>query len=160
MVPDRLAKLLGGEFRDGSAVEDLAFDGASLDDGPLVLAQPIESCGEESVDRRWNGDLRQITGWNPLAVPPCQEAVVNEHPQHLLDEQGISLGRAHDPISDVLVELGTPEEIRHQLCRFAVVQTLEKHGSGVELAAAPTRTVVEELGAREADEEDRRVADP
>ena len=68
MLPHRLAELIRGELRDGSAVEDLALDGASLDDGALVVAEAVEPGGEQGVDGRRNGDLRQVAGWNPVAV--------------------------------------------------------------------------------------------
>ena len=60
----------------------------------------------------------------------------------------------------LLVQLGTAKQVGHELGGLAVAQALEESGRGVELAAAPAWPLVEELGACEADEEDRRVTGP
>ena len=53
-----------------------------------------------------------------------------------------------------------PRRFVDELGGLAVAQPLEEHRGRVELAAAPARPLVEELGSCEADEQNRRVAGP
>ena len=112
------------------------------------------------MDRRRNRDFREIAGRLPVAVVAREQSVVDQHREHLLDEERVSLRGAHDPVADGLVELRAAEEVGDELHGFTVAQPFEEHRGGVELPAAPARPLVEELGTREADEQDRRFASP
>ena len=86
-----------------------------------------------------------------------QRTVVDERAEELLDVEGVALGRIGDPGAHRGRERATGHERVDQLERRPFGQWLEQDRRGVELAAAPRRTVVQELGTRRADEEDRRV---
>ena len=84
------------QLEDGAAMEDLAFDRASLEDGAVLAAEPVEAGGEQSLDRRWQGELGQLARRRQRAVPAEQQPLVDEHRDHLLDEERIALGRFGD----------------------------------------------------------------
>ena len=96
--PQRLGRQLG----DGAAPELLADHGGPFDDLALVLLQPVEPGGQERVDRRGHGHGRQVPCGPPGPVGLDQEALVDEHADHLLDEQGVALGRLRDPAPGLL----------------------------------------------------------
>src|SRR5262249_61149397 len=75
--------LVGAESRDAAAVEALALDGAALEHVPLRGLELVEPSGEQSLDRRRNGN----------GVPVVRAA---EERQHLLDEERIAAGSTAD----------------------------------------------------------------
>ena len=83
------------ELGDRAAMEDLALDGAALDHCALGRRQAVESRGEQRLDRRRDGDLSEVGHGDPALAAPLEIAAVDEHADHLLDEQRVALcGRA------------------------------------------------------------------
>ncbi len=78
--------------------------------------------------------------------------------QHLLDEERVAVRRGEDPGADVVVERRTVEQPVDQPLALVRRERLEQHRGRVELAAAPARPSVEQVGPGEAEEEDRGVA--
>ena len=150
---------IGREGLHRPAVEHLALDGPALDHPPLVVAEPVEARREQDPDRRRDLHAPQVSRADPVPVLLAQEPVVHEHPQHLLDEEGVALRRGLDPGAG-LGQRRPPEEVVDEALRLRLGQRLEEDRRGVELPSAPGRAQVEELGAREADEEDGRVPRP
>src|SRR5262245_21648337 len=50
--------LLRRECLDRAAVKDLAFDRTAFEDPAFGRIEPVEACREQSLKRRWHGDLR------------------------------------------------------------------------------------------------------
>ena len=90
--------------------EMVADDGGGLDHRALVARERVQARGEQRLDRRGDGELREVTGRAPLAVLLLDQPLVGEHPQELLDVERVALGRVDDPVEDVLVESCAAEE--------------------------------------------------
>jgi hypothetical protein len=140
------ANALGRELRDRQAVEDLTLDGPALDHRPLVGRQLVESCLEERVDRGRDDDVG--VGASPVA----------EHEQHLLDEERVPLRRIEDARPGRVVEVGAAEQVVDQRRGLGAAERLEQQRRRVRLPAAPGGTELEQLGTRDAEQEDRRPA--
>ena len=82
-------------------MEFLPTDGRGLDERPLRLRQPIEAGRQQRRDRRRNRYVRDVPSGHPPFAVASQQAVVDQHPEHLLDEQRVALGDAGDPRPDV-----------------------------------------------------------
>ena len=126
------------------AVEDLPFDGAAADHVPLARAEPVEPGLQERLDRRRHHDLR-------LA------AVLAHHREHLLDEERVPVGGLQDSLAHVVGDLRSTGEPRHQHLTVRDGERLEQDRRRIELAAAPAGPELEQLGAGDAQQEDRCV---
>ena len=58
--------------------------------------EAVEASGEEGGDRRRDGHRGEVGGRDPRAVGAGQQAVVDQHGEHLLHEQRVALGRLGD----------------------------------------------------------------
>ena len=103
----------------------------------------VEARGEQRLDRRRDRDFA-------IAALGC-------HRDHLLDEQRVAAGRLEDPARGAPRSTPSGERV-DELGRLVRRERLEQRGGGVQLAAAPRRPHVEQVGARHAEEQDRRVA--
>ena len=84
---------------------------------------------------------------------------LREHAHGLLDEERVALGlRQHGAQVERHVEIGG--ECSDELGALVLAQRLELDRRRAHAAAAPRRADVEQLGAGEADDEQRRVLDP
>jgi hypothetical protein len=90
-------------------MEDLSLHRRSLDNSPLLVAQPVEPRREQNPDRGGNLHHREVAGRDPEAVLPLQEAVIHQHPEHLLHEQRVALRRRLDPNARVGCQGGSAE---------------------------------------------------
>ena len=95
-----------------------------------------------------------------MAVPPHQPPVVDQHLQHLFDEQRIPFRGGCDPPSRGCLEACGPEKVRDQRRALVVGEGLQLNGGGGELAAAPRRTGVQQLLPGQADQQDGRAPRP
>ena len=96
------------------------------------------------MDGRWHGDLRAV------ALP--------HHGDHFFDVERVPpRGRGDALASPVVQLLHIAEQVLDQVCTFVGGQGLEQQGRRVELPSAPIRPVVEQLGARDAEQKDRCV---
>ena len=157
-APDLGPTVCGGQGDHRGLVEDASHDRGALGHRPLVGGQPVQAGRQQGRDRRRHGDRLEIPRGRPAAVARHQRAVVDQGAEELLDVQGVALGRFRDPGPHRGRERAAGHERVDQLQRRPLGQRLEQDRRGVELAAAPGRAVVEELGTRRADEQDRRVA--
>ena len=155
------AHVLGCEVVHGVVDEQLADDGGRLDDRALLGAEGVEAGSEECVDRRRDRDVADRRGCAPGAVLEDDGAVVDEHGEQLLDEQGIAFGSCDDPVADVLVELGHAQEVPGDGRCIGLRQALEQNPDGAALRGE-VRVALDELVPRRADHDElavRRVLD-
>src|SRR4030095_13947720 len=89
--------------------------------------EAVESRGQERVDRRWDGQLADVA-CNPASVVEDERAVIDEHPDELLDEQRVPLGGELDSPSDLGVQLGRAEEIPEQRVQLVGGERLQRAG--------------------------------
>ena len=160
MRPDRRPQRLGRELCDCTLVEDLALDRRPLDHGSFAGLEPVEAGGEQCVDRRRHGHRGEIARRGPAPVLTDEQTVVDQHRQHLLDEERIALRRLRDALPDLLGQLDLTDEVLDQAAAFVIGERLEQDRRRVQLAAAPARADVEQLRAGEADEQDRGASSP
>ncbi len=95
-----------------------------------------------------------IVGGTAISSPPR----LADHREHLLDVQRVAGRCSRDPLAHVQVERDLAQQRVDQLLALALRERLEQERRRVELASAPVGSRLEELGARDAEEEDRRVA--
>ena len=107
--------------------------------------EQVEPRLQECVDRRWDEKLR-------LAL------ALSDHRDHLLHVEGVPLGCGRDAPAQVLVEGRVTEQEVDQCFALGGFERLEQERRRVELAPAPVRLHVQELGPRDAEEKDRCVA--
>ena len=151
---------LRAEGGDGAGVEDLALDGAALDHGTLVGVQSVQARGEQEVDRRWDRHVREVLDGAPRTPFEAKEAVVDQHREHLLDEQRVALRGFEDPVPRDLRYRRLPQEVVDEQRGLVTGEGLEKDRGGVHLAATPAGADVEQLGTSDTDQQDGGVARP
>jgi hypothetical protein len=152
------AKVLGEQVPNRAGVELLADHGGAFDRAALVVGQAFETGGEERGDGGRDRDRAEIARRDPRAVLPDQHPVVDQHREHLLDEERVAAGRLGQPVRRLGRQTGAAEQVRDQFGRRLRVEGLEEQRRGVQFAAAPFRPSVEELRASGAHEHDRGVA--
>ena len=168
LAADQRAQVLGEphairlvqERRGRGRAELLALDGGPLEHTTLGGGKPVEPCREEGLDARRHGQACQVTDGRPTPVPLLQRAVVDQHRQHLLDEQGVALGRLGDPTANRALELRRSQKVLHEFLALRLAERLQEDGRGVRLSAAPVGSDVEQLRAGRADQQDRRLPRP
>ena len=138
--------LFGRECLHRADVEELALDRAARQHCTLRRIELIESRGEQRLDRRRHDDL---------AV-----TALTQHRDHFLDEERVSACCVADPGAHAVVERNAVQEMGDQLVRFGHRERLEEHGRSVDLSPAPALAPVEQVGAREAEQENGRSAAP
>ena len=160
MGADPGAERLRGELGDRILVEDLAHHRGPLDHLALLGAQPVQAGSQQGVDRRWDGDGREVGGGDPVPVVPLEELVVDQHRQDLLDEQRVALGGLGDPGLSYYREEGHAQEVLHQKLAVFLGEGLELDGGGIVLPPGPTGADVQQLLAGDGDHEDWGVPGP
>ena len=104
------------------------------------------------------GTASEAVRRHPASAVPAQQVVVDQHCQQLLGKQRVAVGGPGDPRRSVGGQWPAAEQVRDQSPAVAVVERLEQHRHGLDLAAGPGGMAVEELGPRRAEQQDRRVA--
>ena len=121
-------------------MEELALDRGVAEHVPLVRLEAVEARREQRLDRR--GHVRLVP-------------VLADHREHLLDKEGIALGGLGDPRPSPRFQVRA--EVVDQRFDLVVPERLEQDRRRVELATGPRRARIEQLGACDAEEQDRRV---
>jgi hypothetical protein len=122
---------------------------------PLVRTEPLEAGREQRVDPGWYLDRCDVADGLPPVVPLLEDAVVDQHRDHLLDEQGIALGRLGDPIPEIERRLDLAQQERDQSIACGLVQGIQLHEPAPGNLRPPLRTPLEEIGTGDAQEEER-----
>ena len=131
-----------------------------LDHRPLVAGELFEPRGQQRLDRRRHPQVDQWSGRHPSVAFASQRTVIDQHREHLLDEQRCALGRGEDPIARLLRERRATEQVPDQVAALIVGERLEGDRRGVELAPAPARPLVQQLRPRDAEHQDRGLPRP
>ena len=126
-----------------TAVEQLALDRAAFDHHALFGVEPVQTRGEQELDRRRNCHVGQIFDRPPPPVLKPQQTVVDEHPQYLLHKQRITLGRVEDPGASGRRDVGLAKQVVDQAGDLVAGQRLEQDRCGVQLAARPAGAQLE-----------------
>jgi hypothetical protein len=137
------AWLASTESRDSAAVEDLSLDGAPLEYVSLRRVELVEAGRQQRLDRPRDDDVAAVR--------------LTRERQHLLDEQRIAARCAPNPRLQGLVERRAFQQARDELVGLLLGQRLQKHRRGVQLSARPVGASIQKLGARHAQEQNRRV---
>ena len=136
--------VVGGEGEDGVAPELLAGDGGALDHGALLNAQPVEARREERLDRRREREQRVLV------------CAFRDHRGHLLGVERVSVRGLRNPF----LRLAARAEAIEQLQRVRPRERRQGQRRFSAAPAQPRRPRVQELGPRDAEDEDRRITDP
>src|SRR5262245_15443608 len=134
------------EEGDRAAPKLPADDGGSFDQRTLRGLQTVEAGSEQSMNRRRNRELRR---WFPGL----------DHREHLLDEQRVSIGRVGNCAQDVRADFRIAAQKVEELRGLLVRKWLEPDRARV-ARDQPGGAPLEQLGAREAKNEERSVAGP
>ena len=141
-------------------VELFAAHRRPLDHRPLVAGELLEPRGQQRLDRRRHPQVDQRSCRHPPVAVASQRTVVDQHREHLLDEQRRALGRGEDPIARLVRKRRATEQVPDQVAALVVGERLERDRRGVELAPAPARPLVQQLRPRDAEHQDRRLSRP
>ena len=151
---------LVGERLHRAAVEHLALDGSALDHRPLVAGEAIEASGEQRVDSGRDGDGHQVAHPHPATT-------FRTRTPSSMSIESISSTKSGFPSAASAMRVPTSSASSASPTRFATSsahsrfrQRLEQHGRRVELAAAPRRASVEQLGSSHAEKQDRDSSRP
>ena len=139
--------VLGREVVDRAGPEHTPDHGAALQNHLLARRQPVDARADQSLQR---------IGDAVAAVP----ALLQQHADGLLDEEWIAFGLVEQPRLDLPRDIVLREECVGQLLALLTRERLELDGGGAHAAAAPAGPHVEQLGTREAEDQERALAHP
>ncbi len=121
-------------------MEGLALNSSADQDRPLLRVEPVDACGEQRLDRWRNGGLS-------LSRPGAIR-------EQLLEEERVPLGCLDDARKLGLRHPASCRERTNESRRLLLAQGLERDDRCPRPGRCPGRTVVEELGPRQAEHED------
>ena len=145
---------------DGARVEHLALDRASLDHAAFLGVEPIEARRQQQVDRRRHGHVREVFRRTPRPSLEAEQSVVDQHREHLLDEQRVPLSCLEDPVARHAWDVRATEEVVDEEGCILARERLEHDRRRVQPAPAPTGPHLEQLGPRDAEDQHRGLARP
>ena len=131
-VPSHVALLPGRrQLGDGAPEKHLAHHGRALQHRELVGLEPVEPGRKHRLHRSRHAE--RVDGGERLeaSVPVDEQPVLDEHAQHLLEEERVAAGRAADRRRGLRVE--RPGELLEQLPRAW------SWGSGASWIAGPSQ---------------------
>ena len=120
---------------------------------------PRRSRRAPSKDETFPGTETAIggTGENPASRLLAQAPVVDQHGQHLLDEQGVAFGQAEDPPLERLGQARLAEEVPHDAAALGAGELRELNLGRRPSPRGETRPVLAELVTGRADEQERHA---
>ena len=129
--------VLGCELDDRSPVEEPALDRGTLDDDPLGRREGVDARCKQRLEARRDVELAR-------AVALCPQG------DDLLDEERISLRDVEDPAASLRVE------VRDEVSGFVRREGPQDERCDVRPWRGPGRPGVQQVGARGAEQQDRR----
>ena len=140
-------------------MEHLSLDRRPFDHASLGIRQPVEPRREQRLNRRRQLDPLDRAGDLDPVVDPPQVPVVDQHPDELLDKQGVALGRGQDPVGDGLGEIAA-EQLTHERPAVRLGERLQEQRGRVQLPTCPSGPLVQELGTGHAQQQHRHIREP
>ena len=131
------------ERLDRAAMEDLAFDRATLEHAPLLAVELVEPGGEQRLDRRRHDHIASRAS--------------RDHRDHLLDEERIAR-RPRRGSSPREPRRSSPPSVVDQLVGLRRARAARAGPWSRSAGRRPSRSAVEQLGPAEAEQQDRRAA--
>ena len=151
-APDLRPERVRRELGHGRLLEHPADDRGPLGDRALARGKALEPGGEQGIDRGRDADLGEAIGRRPGAVRTLgQQAVVDEHPEQLLDVQRVALGGRRDAALHRRRDGPPTRKLRDQPAGRLRAERFEQDVRRVELAAAPAGSSVQQLRAGRAE---------
>jgi hypothetical protein len=148
--------LVGGEVLDGSAEEHVPDHRSPLSHDAIDRPEAIEPRGQQGLDRGRDRDRADLADQDPATtLVSRKDPVVEEHRQHLLDEERIPLGRLDDLVPDVRVEVRLAQQVGGDLGTLILRERREHEHAVLVGSLLPVRMEVEEVGPRRARDHDR-----
>ena len=151
---DLLLLLRRHQVGDGPPPEHLADHCRTLQHRALERLEPVEPRREDRLDGLGHADRLHVGQCLQAPVTRDEHAVLDEHPQHLLEEERVAAGRPAKRIRGILVE--RTGEVLEQLPRIVALQRRQTNRR----RSRPRRPHVGEVAASEAADQDRCVAGP
>ena len=167
--PDRRSRAVRDEPRAPERVHDVLVDTdrgrpeAAPDDGtaPQRVAgdgfEQVDPGSDHAVDGIRDRGVSQPRGRDPASVPALEHALVDEHVQHLLEEERVALGVGEHAISHLVRNLRLAEERGDELGGLRRGKRRQRERRRVQLARAPGRARLQQLQPGGADEQDARA---
>ena len=148
-----------GELGYGAVMEDLAFDGGTLEGDPLVTVEPVKPSREHCLYGCRHGDVIYVVYLRVEPVAELQDPIISEHRHELLGKQGIPFRCLGDSRTRRTAHFRA-DELRDQALALRCGEPLEQKRRRVELPSGPCRPLLEQLWTGQAEEDNRRVARP
>ncbi len=147
-----------GERRQAEPRERLPEHRSVLDEAPLLRRKPVETSGDESVQRLGHLELADRAGRAVGVSFADDEAAVEQHADRLDRVEGHAFGAGEDSRAHVFRE--ARHESRQQLVHRLRRQRLEVDRREAALAASPGGALVGQLRTGEHEHEERVRAGP
>ena len=101
LLEDAQVRLRLDELVDRPAPEDAPDHGCSLERRLLGRLEQVDAGGENRVDRVRHGEIGRKLVERPAAVGAAQHALVDQHPEQLLDEERVAFGPRHHELAEL-----------------------------------------------------------
>ena len=121
------------------------FDGSDLEHPPLGCRETVDPRREQRLDRRWDHELRS----------PLRAAVQR---QQLLEKEGVPVRRVDDSAELVGGKLAPRAQMLCERDRLVVRKGRQDRENRVRSWRRPRRPFLEQLGPRQAEDDDPRAA--
>ena len=157
LAPTSAALRIRREAHDRLPAEDAADHGRPLDDRALPRREPVEPSRQQRLDRRRDHGSPELDVRLPAIVPLREQPVVDQHPQHLLDEERIALGRGDDLRTEIPGDV-LAEQVGDEQLALLRAERLEHDRARVGQRSRPRRHRLGELGPSRTQDQDRRAA--
>jgi hypothetical protein len=135
-------------------LESLTDDTRCLQHILFRVRQAIESSRQDSVDALRHTDLVDRTGRSPAHSFVDQMTFIDQHVDELFAEERRAGGTFDDLGAQRRRKSFDLEQLRDEGSSVVRAQRIERDGGGVRFARAPVASLLEELGARNRDDED------
>ena len=135
------------------AMELSTLDGAALEDVALGRREPLEARLQHTLDRGRDRERGPVADHHPGVALASQVSLVDQHPDRLLEEEGIPLCTPHDR-SCLGREPGGPHQVLDELIRLLVRQWLDRQRHGSRVTPRPCGAFIQQFGPRRTEEDD------
>ena len=135
-------------------------DGAAAERVAGRRVEEVDARRDHAVDRVGNRDVREPVGRGPAPVPPLEHALLDEHVQHLLEEERVALGVRQHAVPHLLRHLASPRSEETSSAASAGASGVSESVVAFCFPAPQVGRVLEQLQPGRADEQDARAGEP